>query len=674
MTEAANGGAKVLWEPSEEFRNSSAMARYMAWLGENRGRDFAPDAGGYRSLWEWSVGDLDGFWSSVWEYFGVDARKPYERVLGSREMPGAEWFVGAEVNYAEHILRNADERPQAAALVSFSEARGGLLDGLEEVTWEELAGRVAACTAGLKSLGVEEGDRVVGYLPNIPEAIVAFLATASLGAVWSGCSPDFGAGSVVDRFAQIEPKVLIACDGYRYGGRDFDRMDVVKRLQDEIPTLEKTVLLPYLNADAGPAPLDRAMLWDDLLEDNAGAVLEFTPVAFDHPLWVLYSSGTTGLPKAIVQGHGGILVEHLKVVMLHMGASPEERFFWFTTTGWMMWNIVIGSMLSGSTALLYDGNPGYPDLGAVWSFAEKTRMTVFGTSASYLVGCMKAGIEPAEEYDLTHLKALGSTGSPLPPEGFEWVYDHVGKGKRDFWLFSTSGGTDLCTAFVGGCALLPVRTGEIQAPSLGAKVQSFDEEGVHHFDKVGELVITEPMPSMPVFLWNDESGDKYLDSYFGMYPGVWRHGDWIEIRDDLSCVIYGRSDSTINRGGIRMGTAEIYSAVEAVEEVADSLVVDVHREDGSAYMPLFIVLKEGATLNDDLKKKIKAAIRDRCSPRHAPDEIYEVEEVPRTLNGKKLEVPVKKILSGTPPEEAASKDSLANPALLADYAALAGKL
>ncbi|WP_119066690.1 acetoacetate--CoA ligase [Rubrobacter indicoceani] len=672
MTEAKSD-AKVLWEPSEEFRESSAIAKYMAWLNKHRAGDFVPDAAGYKSLWEWSVSDLDGFWSSVWDYFGVEASKPYEKVLGQREMPGAEWFPGATVNYAEHILRGAGARPEAAALVSFSEARGGL-DGLQEVTWEELAEKVAACAAGLKSLGVQKGDRVVGYLPNVPEAIVAFLAVASLGAVWSGCSPDFGAGSVVDRFAQIEPKVLIACDGYRYGGRDFDRMSVVSRLQDEIPTLEKTILLPYLDPDAEPGSLSDAVLWGDMLEDNAGAALAFTPVAFDHPLWVLYSSGTTGLPKAIVQGHGGILVEHLKAVMLHMGASSEERFFWFTTTGWMMWNIVVGSLLSGSTALLYDGNPGYPDLGAVWKFAEKTRMTIFGTSASYLVGCMKAGIKPAEDYDISALKAVGSTGSPLPPEGFEWVYNEVGRDHRDFWLFSTSGGTDLCTAFVGGCALLPVRVGEIQAPSLGAKVQSFDENGVPRLGEVGELVVTEPMPSMPVFLWNDESGEKYLDSYFGMYPGIWRHGDWIRIHEDLSSVIYGRSDSTINRGGVRMGTAEIYSAVESVEEVADSLVVDIHRPDGSAYMPLFVVLEEWATLDESLKGKIKAEIRDRCSPRHTPDDIYRIEEVPRTLNGKKLEVPVKKILSGTPPAEAASKDSLANPGLLDDYVSLADRL
>ncbi|AHY45901.1 acetoacetate-CoA ligase [Rubrobacter radiotolerans] len=669
MTDAADGRgseAKLLWEPSEEFRESSKMADYMRWLGREKGRSF----GDYRSLWEWSVEDLEGFWESVWEFCRVESHAPYRAVLGAREMPGAEWFPGAEVNYAEHILRHAREEPEKGALLARSETR----DGLEEVSWGELEGRVAAFAAGLRELGVERGDRVVGYLPNVPEAIVAFLATASLGAVWSACSPDFGAGSVVDRFAQIEPKVLVCVDGYRYGGRDFDRMEVVRRLQGEIPTLEKTVLLPYLDPDADPNALDNAMLWSELADGREGAKLRFEAVPFDHPLWVLYSSGTTGLPKAIVQGHGGILVEHLKAVVIHMDAGPEDRFFWFTTTGWMMWNIVVGSLLSGGTALLYDGNPGYPDLGALWRFAEETQMTVFGTSASYLVSCMKAGLKPAEEYDLSRLKALGSTGSPLPPEGFDWVYDAVAGEKRDFWLFSTSGGTDLCTAFVGGVPLLPVRSGELQAPSLGAKVRSFDEEGRHHYNRVGELVITEPMPSMPLFLWNDETGEKYRDSYFGLYPGVWRHGDWIEIHDDLSCVIYGRSDSTINRGGVRMGTSEIYSAVESVPEVADSLVIDLHKPDGSAFMPLFVVLREGAELDEGLERKIKAEIRDRCSPRHTPDRILAVEEVPRTLNGKKLEVPIKKILSGEPPEKAASRDSLANPEALDRYAELAGKL
>ncbi len=649
----------VLWEPSKEFKTNANITRYMTWLRDEKGRDLSD----YAALWEWSVTDLEGFWESVWEFGGVKAAKPYSAVLGERSMPGAEWFVGSELNYAEHAFLRA--RGDDAAIVSQSEVRP-----LRELSWNELHAQTAALAAGLKDLGVGRGDRIVAYIPNVPEAMVAFLACASLGAVWSSCSPDFGAGSVVDRFAQIEPKVLLAVDGYRYGGKDYDRTDVVARLQREIPTLEKTIVLPYLNDNPDTSELSDVVLWDELLSAHDGAELIFEAVPFDHPLWVLYSSGTTGLPKAIVQSHGGILVEHLKAVILHMNLGPEDRFFWFTTTGWMMWNVVAASLLSGATALLYDGNPGHPDLNVVWKFAEESGMTVFGTSASYLTSCMKAGIEPGRNFDLGKLKAVGSTGSPLPPEGFEWVYENV---KKNVWLFSTSGGTDMCTAFVGGVPTLPVRTGELQARSLGAKVQAFDGDGEPRIGEVGELVITEPMPSMPIYFWNDENGERYLESYFDMYPGVWRHGDWLLIKENGSCVIYGRSDSTINRGGVRMGTAEIYSAVEKVDEVAESLVVDVTTPE-KAYMPLFVVLKEGTELTDDLKKRINVRIREECSPRHIPNEIFAVEEIPKTLNGKKLEVPVKKILTGTPPEDAASRDSLQNPDVLDDYAELARRL
>ena len=495
-------------------------------------------------------------------------------------------------------------------------------------------------------------------MPNTPEALIALLATSSLGAIWSSCSPDFGAGSVVDRFSQIEPKVLIAVDGYRYGGKDFDRMEVVSRIQDEIDSLEKTVLIPYLNEQPDVSGIKDAVFWDNLLADHEDAELEFEQVPFDHPLWVLYSSGTTRLPKALVHGHGGVLLEHLKKMGLHMDVREGDPFFWFTTTGWMMWNVVASSLLVGGTALLYDGSPGSPDMNALWEFAEKTGMSCFGTSASYLTGCMNAGIEPGKDYDLSSLRSIGSTGSPLPPEGFAWVYEHV---KEDVWLFSTSGGTDLCTAFVGGCPLLPVRTGELQCRSLGASVHAFDDEGMPLMNEVGELVITEPMPSMPVFLWGDEGGERYRESYFDVYPGVWRHGDWIKITDQGSAVIYGRSDSTINRGGVRMGTAEIYRAVQTVPQVRDSLVVDVPKEDDGSVMPLFVVLEEGEELDDDLKKEISKSVRENCSPRHVPDEVYEIDEIPQTLNGKKLEVPVKKILSGKPADEAVSKDSLSNP-------------
>jgi acetoacetyl-CoA synthetase len=645
MTEATEG--ILLWEPSEEFRENANISRYIEWLEKEKGRSFDD----YEELWEWSVTELGEFWASIWEYFDVKASKPYARVLSSREMPGAKWFEGAELNYAEHVFRNA--RPDEPAVLHQSELRS-----LSDMTWRELQEKVAALAAGLESLGVSRGDRVVAYVPNVPEALVAFLACASLGAIWSSCSPDFGVGSVVDRFAQIEPKVLFAVDGYRYGGKDYGRTEVVARLQEEIPSLEVTVVLTYLEEEPDTINLENVVLWDELLLGNEGAELRFEQVSFDHPLWVLYSSGTTGLPKALVQGHGGILLEHLKKVYLHIDLTPEDRFFWFTTTGWMMWNVVVSGLLAGSTILTYDGNPGHPDMNALWEFAEKTGMTCFGTSAGYLTSCMKARIEPGRDFDLSALKSIGSTGSPLPPEGFDWIYQNV---KEDLWLFSTSGGTDLCTAFVGGCPLLPVRSGELQCRSLGAKVEAFDEEGNSLVDEVGELVITEPMPSMPLYLWNDPDGERYRESYFDVYPGVWRHGDWIKIKPEGSAVIYGRSDSTINRGGVRMGTSEIYRAVEKVEEVQDSLVVDLQKPDGSAHMPLFVVLEEGVELDEDLVGKIRKSIRDTTSPRHVPDEVLRVPDVPRTLNGKKLEVPVKKILSGTPPEKAASKDSLSNP-------------
>ncbi len=531
--------------------------------------------------------------------------------------------------------------------------------------------KTAALAAGLREMGVGRGDRVAAYLPNIPEAVIALLACASIGAVWSSCSPDFGAGSVVDRLEQIEPKVLLAVDGYRYGGKDYDRMDVVAKLQDEIPTLQKTVVLPYLSGDPDTSALENVVAWDDLLGGHEGAELAFEQVPFDHPLWVLYSSGTTGLPKAIVHSQGGILIEHLKKAVLHLDLGPDDRFFWFTTTGWMMWNLVVAGLLNGSTILLYDGNPGQPDMNVLWEFAQKTGMTCFGTSASYITACMKAGIEPGRDFDLSKLESIGSTGSPLPPEGFEWAYEHV---KEDLWLFSTSGGTDLCSAFVGGVPLLPVRAGELQARSLGARVEAYDEEGNPQVGEVGELVITEPMPSMPIYFWNDSGGERYRESYFDVYPSVWRHGDWIKVKDNGACVIYGRSDSTINRGGIRMGTSEIYSAVDKVDEVSDSLVVDVPRDGGSSFMPLFVVLHEGVELDDDLKGRIKSSIKENASPRHVPNEIFAVPEIPKTLNGKKLEVPVKKILSGTPPEKAASKESLSNPESLDRFAELAGNM
>jgi acetoacetyl-CoA synthetase len=651
---------ELLWEPSPESVERATMTRYMRWLEAQRGRSF----GDYQALWEWSVTELEEFWASIWDFFEVEASAPYAEVLADRVMPGARWFGAAELSYAQHIFRG--KRDADVAVLHASELRP-----LDQLRWGELRQQVAGAAAGLRGLGVERGDRVVAYLPNIPETLVAVLATASIGAVWSSCSPDFGASSVVDRFAQIEPKVLLCVDGYRYGGKDFDRIETVAGLQREMPTLERTIVVPYLNPAADLSSLASTITWSELLATGQGAELRFEQVPFDHPLWVLYSSGTTGLPKAIVQGHGGILLEHLKKLHLHVDAQEQDRIFWFTTTGWMMWNFLVGALLTPASIVLYDGSPAHPDMGVLWDLAEQTGMTCFGTSASYVAACMKAQVEPSANRDLGRLGAVGSTGSPLSPEGFEWVYEHVG---RDTWLFSTSGGTDLCSAFVGGVPLLPVYRGELQGRSLGAAVEAFDEQGNSVVDQVGELVITEPMPSMPLFLWGDEDGSRYRASYFEHYPGVWRHGDWIEITSRGTAVIYGRSDSTINRQGVRMGTSEIYRAVQAVPEVLDALVVDVPRPGTEGWMPLFVVLDQDVSLDERLAGEIKRRIREQCSPRHVPNEVFQIREVPRTLSGKVLEVPVKRILTGTPPDQAASRDSLANPEALDYFVDLAGRL
>jgi acetoacetyl-CoA synthetase len=625
---------KLLWRPTSDRIERATITRFARAVGRD---------GPYDDLWRWSVSDLEGFWAAVWDFFDVKASAPYERVLGRREMPGAQWFPGARLSYVEHFFRGRDD--DAVAIRHASELRE-----LDQWTWGELREQTARMATGLRRLGVGPGDRVAGYLPNVPETIAAFLASASIGAVWSSAAPEFGARSVIDRFAQIEPKVLLAVDGYRYGGRDFDRSAVVEQIAGEIGA--QPVRFGYLDGSGWPA---------DLMA--TAEPLGFEQLPFDHPLWVLYSSGTTGLPKPIVHSQGGILLEHLKKLHLHLDGQEGDRLFWFTTTGWMMWNFLVGALLTPASIVLYDGNPATPDLGALWDLAERTGMTTFGTSASYIASCMKAGVEPRAGRDLSALRAVGSTGSPLSPEGFDWVYEHVG---ADTWLFSTSGGSDLCTAFVGGVPTLPVYEGELQARSLGAKVEAFDEDGNPLIGEVGELVLTEPMPSMPIGFWGDEDGSRLRESYFSTYPGVWRHGDWIEITSRGTAIIYGRSDSTINRGGIRMGTSEIYRAVLAVDEVVDALVVDVPREGTDGWMPLFVVLREGAQLDDDLTARIRARVREDCSPRHVPNEVHAIAEVPRTLSGKVLEVPVKRILMGQPPDKAASRDSLANPGAL-DY-------
>jgi acetoacetyl-CoA synthetase len=663
-----------LWKPTAADLERAEMTRYMRWAGERRGEPFA----GYEELWRWSVEEIEDFWRSIWEFGGVRASRPHARVLDSRRMPGARWFEGAELNYAENMLLGptslAARDPGQVAVLHASELRE-----LDELSWGELSERVAAAAGGLRSLGVGRGDRVVAYMPNIPETLIAFLATASIGAIWSSAAPEFGARSVIDRFAQIEPKVLLAVDGYRHGGKDFDRTAVLEGIIEELPSVEHVVLLAYLAGDdldeaavGGPGANRSVLTWDRLLARGEGSELEFEQVPFDHPLWVLYSSGTTGLPKAIVHSHGGILLEQLKK-RLHLELRPGDRMFWFTTTGWMMWNFLVGCLLSEAAIVLYDGSPGHPDLGRLWQLAERAEITCMGVSAGLLSSCEKAGIEPARDHDLSALRAIGSTGSPLAPESFKWVYDHVGS---EVWLFSTSGGTDVCTAFVGGCPLLPVFEGELQCRALGCAVESWDEQGGSLDDEVGELVITQPMPSMPIYFWGDEDGSRLRESYFSMYPGVWRHGDWIRITPRGGAVIYGRSDSTINRQGVRMGTSEIYRAAGAVEEVLDALVVDVPRggSDGELWMVLFVVLREGATLDAELIARIKRRIREDCSPRHVPNDVLEIEQVPRTLSGKVLEVPVKRILMGAPPNEAASADSLADPRSLDYFIELAGTL
>ena len=550
----------LLWEPSEDAMSRSNIAHFMRWLDSEKSLRF----GGYQELWRWSIEDLEGFWASIWDYFQVKAARPYSQVLAERRMPGARWFAGAELNYAERALARNDDHP---ALLSKSESRP-----LTTLTYRQLNREVASVAAGLRRLGVGKGDRVAALMPNIPETVVAFLATASIGAIWSACSPEFGARSVVERFQQIGPKVLLAVDGYRYRGRDFPLIEAVAGVQGQLPMLEHTVVVPNLSGMPALDGLRDTLSWDELRRGGDG--IDFEPVPFDHPLWVLYSSGTTGLPKPIVHGHGGILLEHLKVLSLHLDLTPDDRFFWFTTTGWMMWNLLVGGLLLGATVVLYDGDPGHPDLGNLWRFAREADLTYFGASAPFIQACMKSGISPADELDLSALRGLGSTGAPLPPEGFLWVYENV---SPDLLLASFSGGTDMCTGFLGSCPLLPVHAGEIQCLGLGMRVEAYGPEGRPVIDQVGELVISEPAPSMPIYFWNDEGGRRYRESYFEPYPGVWRHGDWIKITSRGTCVVYGRSDSTLNRGGVRMGSGEFYRVVEDMDEVVDSLVVDTGR-------------------------------------------------------------------------------------------------
>jgi acetoacetyl-CoA synthetase len=646
---------EVLWSPPPDVREGTRVGAYLRFLEEKRSLSF-PD---YRSLWQWSVSDLESFWSSVWDFFEVRAATPYETVLTGRVMPGTRWFPGATLNYAEHLVAGAAQ-VGGPAVISRSQTRGPV-----DLSGAELGDQVARARAGLVRLGVSRGDRVAAYLPNIPETLVAFLATASLGAVWASCAPEFGTRSVLDRLRQIEPKVLLAVDGYRYGTRAVDRSAEVAAIREGLPGLEATVAVPYL--DPAPDRLPGAPPWAELVAEPAAPA--FDPVPFDHPLYILYSSGTTGLPKPIVHGHGGILLEHQKALALHHDLGPGDRFFWFSTTGWMMWNLLISGLALGSAVVLYDGDPGSPDLTTLWRLAEETGTTYYGGSAPFLLACRKAVLAPGRDFDLSRLRGVGSTGAPLPAEGFRYVYEGIAP---DALLASASGGTDMCTAFVGMSPLLPVWAGEISCPYLGAKVEAFDPQGRPVTGEEGELVVTEPMPSMPVGFWGDGDGERYRAAYFDDFPGVWRHGDWITFTDRGSCVISGRSDATLNRGGVRLGTAEFYSVVEGFAEVADSLVV--HLEDaggGAGRLLLFVVTADGADLDDDLRSRLAGELRRHLSPRHVPDEMHAIPAVPRTLSGKKLEVPVKRILTGTPPEVAASRGALANPDALDAFVGLA---
>ena len=645
---------QVLWQPSDGQIASTNLARYIEWLGRERELEF--DVGDYRALQLWSSTEIEQFWASIWDYFDVQADGDPSVVLVDRKMPGTEWFPHTSLNFAEHVFRGKD--PAALAIVEQSELRP-----LREISWAQLSDQTAAIAAGMTRLGVGPGDRVAAYLPNCSEAIAAFLAAASIGATWSSCSPDFGADSVVDRFSQIGPKLLLTVDGYSYNGRKLDRIGEVARIEAALPTVEQTVVLGYLDPAPELTELRAGTSWSDAF-GPASRPLNFARVPFDHPLWILYSSGTTGMPKPIVHGHGGILLEHLKKMWLHLDAREGDRVFWFTTTGWMMWNFLAGVLLTDAAIVLYDGSPTWPQPDTLWQLAEEAEVSCFGAGAAYLVNCMREGVVPrTPERPLANLRSIGSTGSPLPPEAFRWVSEQFGD---DLWLFSTSGGTDVCTAFVGGCPVLPVYEGELQSASLGVSLRAFDQAGESLIGEVGELVITEPLPSMPVSFWGDDDGSRLRESYFEMYPGLWRHGDWIEITQRGTAIIYGRSDSTINRGGVRIGTSEIYRSVLRETGIADALVVDLptDRTAAESTILLFVVMADGAELDEQMIGRIRGDLRATCSPRHVPDEVIVVPSVPRTISGKLLEVPVKRILGGADPEQVASRGSLADPAAL----------
>ena len=642
---------QVLWMPRADAREQYEIGRYLEWLRTERGLEFA----GYDELWRWSVSDLEGFWSSIWDFFEIRAHTPYERVLGSRSMPGAEWFPGARLNYAEHMV-GRDEDVDVVAVVAHSQSREP-----RELTFGDLREQVARARAGLQRLGIGPGDRVVAYLPNIPETLVAFLATASLGAIWATCPPEFGVRSVLHRLGQLEPKLLLAVAGYRYGDKHVDRREQVAAVREGLPSLEAVVRVPYVGG--ADDELSDTLSWDQLVAEPAE--LAFDPLPFAHPLYVLFSSGTTGLPKAIVHCHGGILVEHLKNHAFSWDLRPGDRLQWFTTTAWMMWNALVSTLLLRASIVMIDGNPVYPDVSFQWELAEKTRPTFFGLSPAFTMACRKEGLEPGRLYDLSSIRMLCEAGSPLPLEGYEWLYRQVGS---DVYLNVGSGGTDVCTGIVQGTPLLPVYAGEMSGRCLAVDSDAYGPDGTPVVGELGELVIKQPMPSMPVAFWNDPDGSRYRDAYFDHFPGVWRFGDWIMFTERGSAMITGRSDATLNRGGVRLGTSELYSVVEELDVVLDSLIVHLEGQDE---LLLFVVLRPGVELDDELQARIKKALRTSLSPRHAPDTVVAVPSIPRTLTGKKLEVPVKRILTGAAVADVAASDALVDPASIepfADYA------
>ncbi len=634
----------ALWTPSRSVIEAARITQFQDWLAQRRGLRFAD----YDGLWRWSVDRPEDFWQAVLDWGDIACSGTRTPALADASMPGARWFPGVRLNYVEQVLRHADaSRP---AIIHQNEA-----GEYGEMSWDELRRQVAALAASLRRMGVGRGDRVVAIMPNIAPTVVAFLAVASLGAIWSACSPDMGKPAVLDRFRQIEPTVMIAVDGSRYAGRTHERLALLQDLVAALPSVRHVIVVPVLDSGGGAKAFASGIAWADAIAGEAP--LQPEQVAFDHPLWIVYSSGTTGLPKPIVHGHGGIVLEHVKLCGLHLDLGPGDRYHWHSSTGWIMWNLQVGGLLVGATICLFDGSPAYPDPAALWRFLGRARVGVFGAGAAYYLSCMKQQVEPRAAADLSALRCCGSTGSPLPPEAYRWIIDKVG----ELWINAISGGTDFAGAFVAGVPTLPVHAGEMQCRCLGARVEAFDDAGRPLLDEVGEVVCTAPMPSMPLRFWNDAHDARYRASYFDMYPGVWRHGDWLRITPRGGAVIYGRSDATINRHGIRMGTSELYRAVEQWPEVLDSLVVDLEYLGRESWMPLFVVLRPGEALTPELETRIGLGIKEALSARHVPDAVFQVDAIPRTLTGKKLELPIKKLLLGRPLAEVLNPDTLANP-------------